>query len=152
MSLGDFQLHGHFDIFSLGVNRSDPGTSSTTNPYVTRPRDDFMVHGVNNPLGAFFTVWLKVERPSISTNHIARNQEFNFSTLHTKAKVQRPWQFNMELFEEGDGLLKEVWVGREWKPKLWSRGRQFYFFIKESIIDKTLAIRLKELFWTRNKV
>jgi hypothetical protein len=33
------------------------------------------------------------------------------------------------LFEEGDGLSKEVWVGREWKPKLWSRGRRFLFII-----------------------
>ena len=33
--------------------------------------------------------WPKVERPSISANHIGRNQEFSLSTLHTKAKVQR---------------------------------------------------------------
>ena len=44
-----------------------------------------------------------------------------------RAKVQRPslskmptWQYN---FDQGDGLLKEVWVGHEWNPKLWLRGR-----------------------------
>ena len=31
-------------------------------------------------------------RPSVSNNRIARNQEFGLSTLHTKAKVQRPSQ------------------------------------------------------------
>jgi hypothetical protein len=34
-----------------------------------------------------FTLWPKVERPLISTNQIARNQEFGLSTLHTIAKV-----------------------------------------------------------------
>jgi hypothetical protein len=55
-----------------------------------------------------------------STNHIARNQEFGLSTLHTKAKVQRLSQFKMlTFFYEDEGLSKKVWVGREWKPKLW---------------------------------
>jgi hypothetical protein len=45
-----------------------------------------------------FTQWPKVERPSISTNHIARNQEFGLSTLHTMVKVQRPSQFQMITF------------------------------------------------------
>jgi len=34
-----------------------------------------------------FTLWPNVERPSISTIHIPRNQEVGFSTLHTKVKV-----------------------------------------------------------------
>jgi hypothetical protein len=58
---------------------------------------------------------------------LGRNQEFGLSTLHTMAKVQRPSHFEMITFEEGDKLSKEVWVGREWKPKLWSRGRWFLF-------------------------
>jgi hypothetical protein len=37
------------------------------------------------------------------------------------------------LFEEGDGLSKEVWVGREWKPKLRLRGRRFLFIKKKSL-------------------
>jgi hypothetical protein len=45
-----------------------------------------------------FTLSPKVERPLISTNHIARNQEFGLSTLHTMAKVQRPSQFKMIIF------------------------------------------------------
>jgi hypothetical protein len=40
-----------------------------------------------------FTLWPKVEGLSISTDQIAKNQEFSFSTLHTMAKVQRPSQF-----------------------------------------------------------
>jgi hypothetical protein len=61
------------------------------------------------------------------------------------AKVQRMSQFKMITFEEGDGLSKEVWVGREWKPKLWSRDRRF-FFMRKSIIDNILAIRLEGYF------
>ena len=49
------------------------------------------------------------------------------------------------LFDEVDWLLKEIWVGREWKPKLWSRGHRF-IFIKIWIIGKILAVRLKGLF------
>jgi hypothetical protein len=33
-----------------------------------------------------FTLWPKVKRPSISTSHIARNQEFGLSTLHTRGQ------------------------------------------------------------------
>jgi hypothetical protein len=60
-----------------------------------------------------FTLRPKVERPSISTNEIARNQEFGLSTLHTMAKVQRPPKFKILLLEENDRLSKKVWVGRE---------------------------------------
>jgi hypothetical protein len=46
-----------------------------------------------------FTPWPKVERPSIYTNQIARNQEFGLLTLHTKTKlVQRLLQFKMLTF------------------------------------------------------
>jgi hypothetical protein len=41
---------------------------------------------------------LKVERPSISTYQITRNQEFGLSTLHTNVKVQRLSQFKMLTF------------------------------------------------------
>jgi hypothetical protein len=33
-----------------------------------------------------FTLWLKVERPSISTNQIARNRKSDLSTLHTRGQ------------------------------------------------------------------
>ena len=47
----------------------------------------------------------------------------------------------------------EVQVRQEWKPKLRSRGRRFFFHLKKKqIIDKILAVRLEELFWARNKV
>jgi hypothetical protein len=57
-----------------------------------------------------------------------------------------------KLFEEGDELLKEVWVRRGRKLKLWSRGRQIFFSTKKSIIDNILAVKLEGLFGTRNKV
>ena len=52
MSFEDLGLHGCYGIFFsfLGVNRSGPRTSSTTNHIFIGPWDDFMVHGVNNPL------------------------------------------------------------------------------------------------------
>ena len=51
MSFGGLELHGHFDIFVfLGVNRSGLGLSSTTIIEFIEPWDDFMVHGVTNPL------------------------------------------------------------------------------------------------------
>jgi hypothetical protein len=54
------------------------------------------------------------------------------------------------LFYQGDGLPMEVWVGWEWKPKLWLRGC-WILFIKKSNIDKILVVRLEGLFWTDNK-
>jgi hypothetical protein len=98
-----------------------------------------------------FTLCLKVERPSISTNHIARNQEFDLLTLHTKAKVQRPPQFKMLTFDVGDRLSKEVWV-RGMETQNYGREAIGFFHIKKSIIGKILAIRLEGLFWARNKV
>jgi hypothetical protein len=56
------------------------------------------------------------------------------------------------LFDQGDGLSKEVWVGQDWNPKLWSRGRRLFFHKKKSRINKILVIRLKGLFWAWNKV
>ena len=52
------------------------------------------------------------------------------STLHTKG--QSPKAIVLQnaymtiLFDQGNGLSKEVWVGQEWKPKMWSRGHQFF--------------------------
>jgi hypothetical protein len=55
------------------------------------------------------------------------------------------------LFDQGDGLSKEVWVGQDWKLKLWSRGRRFFSF-KKSKLDKILDGRLEGFFWAGNKV
>jgi hypothetical protein len=51
------------------------------------------------------------------------------------------------LFDQGDELSKEVWVGQEWKPKLWSRGCQLIFTKKQKnkkiiINHKILIVRL----------
>ena len=77
-----------------------------------------------------FTLWPKVERPSISTNQISRNQEFGLSTLHTRGRSPKSvalflptWQ---HFFDQSDGLSKGVWVVQEWKPKVWSRGRRIF--------------------------
>jgi hypothetical protein len=70
-------------------------------------------------------------------------------TLWPKSKGRHnlKWLF----LEEGDGLSKEVWVGRGWKPKLWSRGRRS-ISMKKSIIDKILAVRWEGLFSAKIKV
>jgi hypothetical protein len=52
MSFGDLDLHGHFDILFLGVNRSGrvPGTSSAAH----QRSYNALVHSVNpKPLGAY---------------------------------------------------------------------------------------------------
>jgi hypothetical protein len=46
----------------------------------------------------------------------------------------------MITFEEGGGLLKEVWVGWEWKTQTMVERPRFFF------IDKIMAIRLEGLF------
>jgi hypothetical protein len=82
-----------------------------------------------------FPLWPKVKRLPISTIDIARNQEFDFSILHTRG--QSPKAIALQnayiaiLFYQGDGLSKEVWVAQEWKPKLWLRGRRFVFIEKK---------------------
>jgi len=53
---------------------------------------------LNSTTKGHFTLWPKVERPLISTNQIARNQEFGLSTLHTMTKVQRLSLFWMITF------------------------------------------------------
>jgi hypothetical protein len=55
--------------------------------------DDIVVEG--KAVKGRFTLWPKVERPLISTNQIARNQEFGLSTLHTMVKVLRSLLFKM---------------------------------------------------------
>jgi hypothetical protein len=62
-----------------------------------------------------FTLWLKFERLLIFTNQIARNQEFILSTLHTRGQSSKVVAFQNAymaiLFDQDDGLSKEVWVG-----------------------------------------
>jgi hypothetical protein len=69
----------------------------------------------------------------------------------TKSSASRSFTRRNLIWLDNDGLSKEVWVGWEWKPKLWLR-RRWFLFIKNSIIDKILAVRLEGLFWARNIV
>ena len=83
----------------------------------------------------YVTLWLNIKKPSISTNQIARNQEFGMSTLHTKgqtpkAVVLQNAYMAFKKKNQGDGLSNEVWIGQEWKPRLWSRGRHIYIYEK----------------------
>jgi hypothetical protein len=57
-----------------------------------------------------------------------------------------------KLFYQGNGLSKEVWVRWEWKPKLWSRGRQSFFIKRIKKTDKILGVGLERLFWVGNKL
>ena len=74
-----------------------------------------------------FIQWQQVERLLIFTNLMTRNQEFGLSTLHTRGQSLKAIAiynaYMVVLFDQGDKLLKEVWVGHDWKPKPWSRGR-----------------------------
>jgi hypothetical protein len=81
--------------------------------------------------------------PSIKLQEIKSSTSRPF-TLWAKSKGRS--YLKWLLFEKNNGLLKEVWVGRDWKPTLWSRGCQF-FFIQQSIIDKILGVRLEGLLW-----
>jgi hypothetical protein len=59
-----------------------------------------------------FTLWPKVERPSISRNEIARNQESSLSTLHTRVMIPKAVAlqnaYKAILFDQGGILSKEV--------------------------------------------
>ena len=49
MSFGDLELHGRSDIFSLALIKVVQGRVQLPITDSTRPWDNFMVHGVNNP-------------------------------------------------------------------------------------------------------
>ena len=70
-----------------------------------------------------------------------------------EAKVQRPSPSKMPTWQhfltKATASRKEVWVGREWKPKLWSRGRRFLFIKNENYILLPIFSRF---LWTLNKV
>jgi hypothetical protein len=102
-------------------------------------------------LKGHFTLWPKVERLSISINHIAENQEFDLSTLHTEVKVQRLLQFNLITFWRRQRTLQGSLgrMGMETQPMV---KRLLIFLIIESIIDKILAVRLDGLYWASHKV
>ena len=83
-------------------------------------------------------------------------QEFNLLTLDTRGQSPKPAALQNAyvaiLFNQGDGLPKEVWVCHEWEPKLWSRGCRLFFYKNIPKTNKILAIRLEGLYWTWNKV
>jgi len=62
----------------------------------------------------YFTLWPKVERPSVSTNQISRNPKFGLSTLHTMGKsppaMALQSAYMVALFDQNDGLSRRVWV------------------------------------------
>ena len=67
----------------------------------------------------------------ISTDQVARNQELGCSILHTRGQSPKVAAIYMAiLFDQDDGLSKEVCVGKEWKSKLWWRGHRFGFIKK----------------------
>ena len=98
-----------------------------------------------------FTLWPKVEKPSISTNQIGGNQEFDLLTLHTRGQtpkviaLQNAYMaiFCLRRWQTLEGSLGHAWM--ETQTKVESRS---IFSIKNKIktIDKILAIRLEGLF------
>ena len=88
-----------------------------------------------------------VERPSISIHRSIILQETKssvFQPFTQRPKFKGCCNFKCLFFEEGGWLLKEVWIGQDWKSKS-------IFFIQTSVIDKNLAVRYEGLFWARNK-
>jgi hypothetical protein len=63
---------------------------------------------LTKPTQGCFTLWPKVERPSISTNQIARNHEFSLLTFHIGAKaVALQNAYMATLLDQGVSLSKE---------------------------------------------
>jgi hypothetical protein len=48
-------------------------------------------------------------------------------------------------FDQDEGLLKEVWIRHEWKPKLWSRSRQF-FPLKNHTLTRSWPLDWRDCF------
>jgi hypothetical protein len=90
-----------------------------------------------------------VERPSISTNHIARNQEFSLSTFHTKVKVQRLLQFKMLIFLRRRRTLEGSLSRMGMETQIVVERPSVFFAIQ---IGKISALRLEGSFWARNEV
>jgi hypothetical protein len=65
----------------------------------------------------------------------------------TKSSASRPFTLRPKskghrnpkglLLEEGDKLSMEVWVGWEWKPKLWSRDHRLFFIKKNHSLTRS---------------
>ena len=91
------------------------GNQFTVKPQ--RPRTCNLLSTIESP---FWAHRPKVKRPSIFTDQIARNHEIGLSTLHTRRQVPKTVAIQNAyvaiLFDQGDGLSKEVRVGWEWKP------------------------------------
>ena len=113
-----------------------------------------MFHRRNSVFRGRFILWPKIEMTSIPTNEIARNKEFGLSTLHTTCQNPKTKAFQNAyialLFNQDDGLSKEVWVKQEWKSKLWWRCDRLVF-VKKMNIYILLPI-LRPSLWTLNKV
>jgi hypothetical protein len=52
-------------------------------------------------------------------------------TLGPKSKDRH--NYKCSLLDEGNGFSKEVWVGREWEPKVWSKGHPLIFIKNHSL-------------------
>jgi hypothetical protein len=56
-------------------------------------------------------------------------------------------------FDQGDGLLKEVWVGQaRMETQIMVQRPSTDFFMKKLYTNKILGVRLEGLFWAGNKV
>jgi len=99
------------------------------------------------------TLWSNVEKSTISTNQIAKNQEFNLSTLHTKGQSPKVivlhsinfWDEFWPKRQTFEGSLG--WIGIE--TKLCPRGHWFFSLKSEKCILLTIS---SSFLWTLIKV
>jgi hypothetical protein len=75
------------------------------------------------------------------------------STLYTRGQspkvVALQNAYIVVLFDQGDGLSKEVWVGQDWKTQTMV---ERFLLLTTSKYDKMLVVGLEGLFWARTKV
>jgi hypothetical protein len=102
-----------------------------------------------------FTLWLKIERLSISTNQVARKQEFGLSTLHTRGQSPKARRSPKCLY--GRIFWPRWWtlegsLGRIWM-KTQTMVEMLIFFIKKwNFLTRSWPLDWRDLFRVGNKV
>ena len=133
MSFGDLELHGHFLIFFLGVNWSGPKTNSTTNHNFIGPWDDFIVHGVSNPLGRFclgakVLAWYKTRKVS-KKNTLKYSNPFMFKILKSLWWISERY-LKLTIPDQHKGVYS-VWI------KYWGHLYLSWAWLAWLILNKT---------------
>jgi len=68
------------------LQHSFPRTINCSSQHKLGGKGEDALHSNQGNTKGYFTLWPKVERPSIFTNHIAQSQEFGLLTFHIKGQ------------------------------------------------------------------